>query len=395
MSTTLHASAAELVETVRRIAVEVAGPAAENVDREARFPAETFDALKKARILSANVPVELGGAGATNVELERMCEALGQRCASSAMILAMHFGQVAAICRHRGTGAFFKQYLLELVSQQRLVASSTSEAGVGGATRTSVCAVERAADGCKLRKDATVISYVESADDILITARRAPDAKPSDQVAVLVRKTQCRLEKTGTWDTLGMRGTASPAFIIDAVFPEEQVLPDSFAEISSKTLAPTAHILWSATWLGLATDALARARAFARTAAQKNPTVMSPLGPRLSEVSAVLQTFRAHVRDFAGHYDELLRSSDGGESELSSSGFTVQLVHLKTASSLQAVEVVTSAMRIAGIMAYKNDSPFSIGRHLRDAHSAALMMSNERMHVGSGPLHLYYRDEAL
>jgi len=30
-------------------------------------------------------------------------------------------------------------------------------------------------------------------------------------------------------------------------------------------------------------------------------------------------------------------------------------------------------------MGYKNDSPFSVGRHYRDALSASLMISNERM----------------
>jgi len=36
-------------------------------------------------------------------------------------------------------------------------------------------------------------------------------------------------------------------------------------------------------------------------------------------------------------------------------------------------------MRTIGIMAYKTDTPLSLGRHLRDAHSAALMINNDRI----------------
>ena len=37
------------------------------------------------------------------------------------------------------------------------------------------------------------------------------------------------------------------------------------------------------------------------------------------------------------------------------------------------------ALQIAGIVAYKNDSKFSLGRHYRDVLSASLMISNERI----------------
>ena len=55
-----------------------------------------------------------------------------------------------------------------------------------------------------------------------------------------------------------------------------------------------------------------------------------------------------------------------------------------------------AAIRTCGLAGYRNDTPYSLGRHLRDAHSAALMIGNDRImsHVatqllvqrdGSGP----------
>ena len=65
----LSAAAQARIDIVRRIAVEVAGPAAVAVDRDSRYPREAMDALKKEKLLSAYVPVELGGFGASIVEL--------------------------------------------------------------------------------------------------------------------------------------------------------------------------------------------------------------------------------------------------------------------------------------------------------------------------------------
>jgi acyl-CoA dehydrogenase len=382
------------VELVRKIASEVAGPAAVQVDRDARFPSEAINALKAAKMLSAYVPTELGGFGSSVTELSHMCEALGQHCASAAMVFAMHQIQVACVARHGAGSRFFRDYMRELVDDQRLIASVTTEAGVGGSTRTSISPIERDGAKCRLRKDGSVVSYCDAADDLLITVRRAPDAAASDQALVLARKPQCTLERTGSWDTFGMRGTCSPGYVVTATFGEEQIVPTSFAEISSHTMVPFAHILWSAAWLGIATDAVARARAHVRNLARQTPGVVPPAAARLSEVSTTLQTMRSGVRDLAARYDAILASPDGGASELSSVAFAIQINNLKLGSSRLVVDVVTQALRVCGVAGYRNDSKYSVTRHLRDAHSAALMISNERINAANGALHLVYKDDA-
>ena len=50
--------------------------------------------------------------------------------------------------------------------------------------------------------------------------------------------------------------------------------------------------------------------------------------------------------------------------------------------------------RRLGIAGYRNDSPYSVGRHLRDALSAALMVSNDRIAAGMGKLLLVQRIDA-
>jgi acyl-CoA dehydrogenase len=58
-----------------------------------------------------------------------------------------------------------------------------------------------------------------------------------------------------------------------------------------------------------------------------------------------------------------------------------------------AVQIVGQALLIAGLSGYRNDSAFSVGRHLRDAHSAALMVNNDRILANTAQLVLALRDD--
>lgn len=384
--------AAQLLERARGIAVEIAGPHADDVDLRARFPHEAMDALRRERLLSAAVPRELGGAGAGMVELADTCEALGRHCAATAMIYAMHTIQVACLARHRAGSTFFARYLEELAVKPSLIASVTSETGVGGEMRASLAGVEREGGRLSIAKSATTISYGAQADALLLTARSSPDAPSSDQVLVLLEKKDYVLEQTGTWDTMGMRGTCSPGFQVKASAPEEQILPTPFAEIASQTMVPFSHILWSSCWLGIATAAVTRARACVRQQARAKPGTMPPSALRLAELSSSLQLLRTNVHDVARECEALM-ASDAGPAALSSLAFALKMNNLKISSSELVAQIVHRALLICGIAGYKNDSKLSLGRHLRDALSAALMVSNDRIHATNASLLLVLKDD--
>src|SRR4029453_18005946 len=132
--------------------------------------------------------------------------------------------------------------------------------------------------------------------DILLTARRPPEAAPADQVLVLVRKAGTVLTRSGNWDTLGMRGTRSFGFTIDATAEPAQIVPEPFADIASHTMLPVSHILWTSLWLGLASDAVSRARAFVCAEARRTPGPVPPGGRRLAETVVELSTMSASVQ---------------------------------------------------------------------------------------------------
>jgi acyl-CoA dehydrogenase len=374
---------------VHAIGRDVIAPAAAEVDRDARFPDEAIAALRQERLLSAYVPVEYGGMGADVTQISRLCEALGQYCASTAMIFAMHQIQAACIVHHGGASAFFRDYMREMAAKQTLLASATTELGVGGDVRSSICAAKVVDDHFILEKQAPVISYGEQADAILVTCRRAEDAPKGDQVLVLVRKEDAILRRLSEWDTLGFRGTCSPGFELKSIGRAEQIPPEPYAAIHARTQHPFAHIVWASLWTGLAADALQHARQFVRAEARKTPDVTPINATRLAEADVVLNTLRCTLR---GTLEDYQRALQGDGEALATFGFAIRVNNLKLTASSLLLDVVMRAMLICGISGYRNDSKLTLGRHLRDAVGAGLMVNNDRILGQNATMHVALRE---
>ncbi len=392
MAVTSHTS----TETSRRdffaeaatVASTAVAASADSVDKEARFPTESIEALKASKLLGAMIRPELGGGGATISELGRVIETLSAQCASTAMIYAMHQIQVACLVHHGETPELL-DYTRKVAAEELLLASATTEIGVGGDVRTSLCAIEHGGAGrYTLTKEAGVISYGEYADAILATARRSPDAANSDQVIVVVPAADRTLEQRGSWDTLGFRGTCSLGFLLTAQGPLSNIIPTPYADVSAQTMLPTSHITWGHVWLGIAEGAMAKARAYVRAAARKSPGITPPGALRVAEAMTVLHQFRALVHGAARDYEEALDDP----TRLTSMGFAIQMNNLKLSSSTLVVDIVGRAMQVCGISGYREDSPYSLSRALRDAHGAALMVNNDRIYNTTAQMLLIAKD---
>ena len=381
-----------LLVAARAISAGVAAANAADVDAKARFPSETIAALKEARLLSAPIPLEFGGGGCSMRELTSFCSVLAQSCASSAMVLAMHYIQVGCIVRHGMHSEYFRQYMRDLSRNQYLLASMTSEAGVFGDTRSSICALEQHGATFTLNKDATTGSYCAQGDGILVTCRANADAAAGDQLLVLVLKQDYTLTQTSTWDPMGMRGTSSPGFKLESTGRMEQVLPGSYADSSAQTMVPYSHILWASLWWGNASGAVQRAAAFVRGQARQTPGQVPPTARRLAEVTAKLHAMRNNWMMVAHEFDAVPDTPDGRET-LSTMSWALRFNNLKVSCSEAAPEIIHRALQIVGILGYKNDSPYSMGRAYRDSLSASLMVSNERIAGKSANILLILKED--
>jgi acyl-CoA dehydrogenase len=375
MTSDIQAPALSLAEALA--AVERARPTivdqAATADRAATFPVRSIAALREAGLLSAAVPRQYGGPGFDAPQLAEVAMRLGALCGSTAMIWAMHQIQLACLERSAARQPEVAGYLRRAAREQLLIASVTSEEGVGGNLRSSKAAVVNGPDGISLSKRAPTISYAEAADSFLVTARRHPDAPAGDQVLVLVEAGQATLQPTGTWDTLGMRGTCSAPHVLTATVPAWQVLDEPFGEIASSRMLPVSHLLWAAVWLGIADDAMRRAVLFVR-GRLKNST--DAPNPRVGLMHARGQLVRDSIRQFATDYAQNPTGRHIG----------VRANTLKLRASQDTVRIAEMALEVCGMAGYSEVGAFSVCRQLRDLCSARLMISNDRLNTVNSEL---------
>jgi acyl-CoA dehydrogenase len=360
----------------------VASHHAEAVDADGRFPIESITALREARLMSAFIPQELGGDGATVSEVASICHLLGRSCGSAGLIYAMHLIQTACIVRHGQSNAWQRDVLRQISAEQSLLASATTEAATGGDLGRSECAVLLDGDGFTIEKHGAVISYGDHADMILVTARRSADAPATDQVLAVIPRRQFNLTLTEKWNALGMRGTCSNSYTVRAAGHADLILPAAYGDIQNNTMLPFAHLTWSSVWFGIAVDALSRARRYLRG----KPNAVAAQS-RFVDANIKLQQMRSDIVGALGVYEALLASSD----RAAPLSLLTMMNNLKMSVSCGVVDVIQQALMICGMVGYRNDSPYSVGRHLRDALSAPLMVSNDRIAAGVSKMLLVQR----
>ena len=302
--------------------------------------------MREYGLLAAAVPTEHGGEGASVAELSVIATELGRACAATGMVFAMHQGQVMALWRHGGDGAGVLE-TIEAVRGGALVASSTTESGVGGDARRSTCSIEPTDDGrIRLRKDAPVISYATEADAVLVTARRDPDAPASDQRLLDLpdrRRWSCRRPRRGTpW------GSAARAATAGSSTPRPR--PTACSATTTRR-SPPRPCCRSRTCSGPRSGSASPRRPpsvpAARSASRPAPASGRPRpGPlRLAELLVDLQALADAVRHAAERFDAVADDPD----VLGSSAYALAANALKIGASERVTDIVTKALRIVGI----------------------------------------------
>jgi acyl-CoA dehydrogenase len=172
-----------------------------------------------------------------------------------------------------------------------------------------------------------------------------------------------------------MRGTCSGGFKLVASGTSDQILPLSYDKIHAQTMTPVAHLCWSSVWAGIAAAAVERAQAFIRKAARGAGGQMPPGAAHFTAAKMSLAKLRAMIATNLDNY----AAREYDDRALSALDFQSSINLLKVEASELAVESAIGAMRACGLAGYRNDGEFSVGRHLRDAMSAQLMINNERI----------------
>ena len=363
------------------LGASVAGPVADAVDREGRFPAEAVAAMRERGLLGAMVPVASGGGGASLADMSEAIRAIAAHCASSALVLAMHQIEVTYLMAH-GETAPLRDLLRGVATGSVLIANANSEVGLGGDAGQSRCALTRHRGRVRLEKDVLALSYGEYADAITVTARRDLDAAPHDQVMLVCGPGSFELKRTSGWDTMGLRGTCSSGFVLVVDEDGDMVLTDDWSTVVNRTGLATTTILLNSVWLGIAESAASRAHASVRAEARRKIGSTPPSALRLAELAVVLGQARAVLSSTI----ESVGAVAAGESLEDHPTLILEMRDLKLSTTTLAADVVLKALGICGLGGYRRDSATSVDRHVRDVLGGALMANNNRYYVDNAQL---------
>jgi alkylation response protein AidB-like acyl-CoA dehydrogenase len=129
-----------LRETVRDFAEKELLPQAIAIDREARFPLETFRKMAELGLLGLPIPAEYEGAGVDSVSMALVIEELARCCGSTALGVAAHTSLCLWPIFSFGTEEQRRRWVPDLASGRRLGAFGLTEPDAGsdaGGTRTT------------------------------------------------------------------------------------------------------------------------------------------------------------------------------------------------------------------------------------------------------------------
>src|SRR5262245_58511257 len=197
-----NTSTVSYLDSLEKIAVEVVRPAAGEIDQSGAFPRAAMDALSQGGLLGLISAPDVGGMGQGLRAAALVIERVAQECASTAMVLCMHYAGTAVIEAHgplsvRGAIANGKHITTLAFS----VMVSLSDFW----TRTSTAAAD---DGSyHLKRDKCCISSDVHAYRCVCSGRQL--AAEGDSTIWLVPAKTAGLSVAGPFNGLGLRGNAS------------------------------------------------------------------------------------------------------------------------------------------------------------------------------------------
>lgn len=313
-------------------------------DRDATFVTEAYAEMTARGYLRLPVPVELGGLGATTRQVVLAEEELGSWSGSAALAAAMHL-YLTLVQRWRlRRGAPDAEGVLRRVAQDGLVMATSGGSDWVCPTTTAV-EVEGGyrLDGRKAFCSQAPVAGVMSTSAVL--------GSPGPDAVVLhagVPLSAPGVRVVETWDTLGMRGTASHDVVFDGVFvPTDKIVGRRpYGALAGPLLAAAVHFapVAGAAYLGVARGACQEALRLVAGQAAPAPSVARQIG-------------EMRVRLRVARWALLAAVDEVGDDPAVDEATLATLMTAKRHAVVEARAVVDTALEVAGGRAFFRTSP--------------------------------------
>ena len=189
---------------------------ADQIDQARRFPRENLQVLGKAGVLGLLIPTQYGGTGAAIAEMSEVLDIEAQNCASTAMIMLMHYCATAVIAA-KGSDALKQRLLPACARGDNISTLAFSEAGSGGHFYMPVSEVRQSGGRKTLSATKSFVTSAGEADSYVVSARKAGAVAPTETNLYAIAKDAQGFSTQGRFEGLGLAGNASAPMLLEDV----------------------------------------------------------------------------------------------------------------------------------------------------------------------------------
>ena len=345
----------ELRQSVRALAEKKIAPFAHDVDEQARFPQEAWDALISADLFAAHVESKFGGQGADALATVIIIEEVARVCGASSLIPAVNkLGSVPLILA--GSEEQKKKYLPQLVKGKGFsYCLSESEAGSDAAAMKTRAV--RDGDNWVINGSKKWISNAGESEFYTVLASTDPDLGAKGITAFIVEKSDAGISFGAHEKKMGFRGSSTREVYFDSVVvPDDRRLGEigSGFTLAMRTLDHT-RITIAAQALGIAQGAFDAAEKYSHERMQFKKPIFDFQGIQFMLADMAMNIAAARELTYAAAV-----KSERGEKDL-----TFYSEAAKCFASDTAMKVTTDAVQVLGGYGYVSDYP--VERMMRDA----------------------------
>ncbi len=202
-------------EMVRDFATREIAPKAAAVDREARFPEETFKELGKLDLLGLLVPTEYGGAAADYRSYAIAVEEIGRACGSTGLSYAAHCSLGTNPIKLFGTDEQKKKWLPKLANGEHLGCWALTEPGTGSDASAQKTTAKKEGDSWVLNGTKQFITNGTHADIAIIMAMTEPELGRKGISSFVIEKDTPGFYVSKVEKKLGMRGSPTTSLTME------------------------------------------------------------------------------------------------------------------------------------------------------------------------------------
>lgn len=362
----------KILDIVKYLASENFAPRASMYDRESRFPYENYQDLHEHGLIGLVVPKEYGGLDADSFLMGEVLREIAKADGSTANTFNMHC-TVINILKEMANEEQKKRLFTEVVKEGKLFASVTSEptSSLRGNFRPSTIA--RKVEGGYLVKGTKHFASLSSAANYFNTLCLLEGAESTEDgliMLVIPREVPgiiSGIKVEETWDSMGMRGTASNTVHFQDCFVAEENVIGEPGDAIRKHVSDGYAFGFGAIGVGLAEAALDFTVQYAKS------TTFKPDSHPISHYSSIQQRvaeMRVEIESAKLFLSQAAYARDNESPEQR----VLPVTLAKYAGTEVSIKLTDLAIRVCGGRAYMRKYPLE--RIHRDARAGMVMPPN-------------------